>query len=195
LREFNKSFSKDGKSKGVADDFLNAEDPCGVNGLTTAQVPAGTPAGLSPKAAAMIREIPGLFDSGASAATIVSRVTTIENEANKSLSATEAGAVVSVGAVAISSAQYWNTNLTSWRGISSGGVASNLQLPTTARSSISLVNTGTNAPMAALSMDVSIGKADLVAFVTSVLAGWWLGGFDLEVSAIRAVIASMMAAF
>ena len=194
LREFNKSFSKDGKSKGVADDFLSGEDPCGVNGLTTAQTQVGTPAGLSPKAAAMLREIPGLFDSGASAAAIVSRVSTIENEANRSLSASEAGAVVSLGAVAISSAQYWNANLPSWRGIQSGGVASDLQLPTTGRASVSLANPGANAPRAETSGDVSIGKADALAFFSSLFAGWWLGGFDIEVAAIRAVIASLMAA-
>lgn len=190
LREFNKSFSKDGKSKGVADDFLNAEDPCGVNGQTGGQAQIGTPPSLSPKAAAMLREIPDLFESGASAAAIVSRVTSIENEANTSLSAAEAGAVVSLGAVAISSAQYWNANLSSWRKIPSGGVASSVQIPTTSRSSVSLSDFS-----AEMSGDVSIGKADAMAFFSTLLAGWWLGAIDIEVAAIRAVIASLMAAF
>ena len=115
LKEFNKSFSKDGKSKGVDDQFLANEDPCASSFSTTLQT--GTSSGLSPKGAAMLRQIADLFDSGASSATIVSKVKTIESDANESLSAFEAGAVVSAGSVAISSAQYWNANLASWRGL------------------------------------------------------------------------------
>jgi hypothetical protein len=41
---------------------------------------------------------------------------------------------------------------------------------------------------------VSIGKADAIAFLSSLIAGWWMGAMDIEISAVRAAIASMMAA-
>jgi hypothetical protein len=195
LKEFNKSFSKDGKSKGVADDFLTTEDVCSGNSLAGVQTQIGTPPGLSSKAAAMLRQIPDLFDSGASGATIVSRVTAIENDATGSLSAAEAAAVVSLGSVAISSAQYWNANLPSWRSAQVSGRTASDQLPTTIRGSMNLANPAANTPRSSTSGGASIGKADAFAFFTSLFAGWWMGVMDIEVSAIRAVIASMLAAF
>ena len=192
LKEFNKSFSKDGKSKGVDDHFLANEEPCASSFSTTLQT--GTSSGLSPNGAAMLRQIGDLFDSGASSATIVSKVEAIENDANENLSAFEAGAIVSAGSVAISSAQYWNANLASWRAGSSAGASASLQLPLIGRSSISLVNPAANAPRSEESVDSGIGKVDFIAFVSTLLAGWWMGGWDIEVAAIRAVIASMMAA-
>jgi hypothetical protein len=194
LKEFNKSFSKDGKSKGVDDAFLENEDPCASSFSTTLQI--GTSSGLSPKGAAMVRQIADLFDSGTSSATIVSKVKAIENDANENLSGVEAGAVVGAGSVAISSAQYWSANLASWRTAPSAGASASLQIPLIGRSSISLVNPAANGPRRDESAESGggIGKADFTAFVTSLLAGWWMGGWDIEVAAIRAVIASMIAA-
>lgn len=195
LKEFNKSFSKDGKSKGVDDQFLANEDPCASTFSTTLQI--GPSSGLSPNGAAMVRQIADLFDSGASSATIISKVKAIENDANESLSGFEAGAVVGAGSVAISSAQYWSANLASWRTASSAGAPASLQIPLIGRSSISLANPAANGPRRNESAESGggIGKADFTAFVTTLLAGWWLGGWDIEAAAIRAVIASMMAAF
>ena len=194
LKEFNKSFSKDGKSKGVDDEFLANEDPCASTFSTTLQI--GTSSGLSPKGAAMVRQIADLFDSGASSATIVSKVKAIENDANESLGGFEAGAVVGAGSVAISSAQYWSANLASWRTPSPAGTSASLQIPLIGRSSVSLVNPAAGGPRLDESAESGggIGKADFTAFVTSLLAGWWMGGWDIEVAAIRAVIASMIAA-
>jgi hypothetical protein len=192
LKEFNKSFSKDGKSKGVDDQFLANEEPCASSFSTTLQT--GTLSGLSPRAAAMLSQISDLFDSGVSSAAIVSKVKEIETDANGSLSASEAGAVVSAGSVAISSAQYWNANLASWRAASSTVASANLRLPLIGRSSFSLVNPATKVSISVESADSGIGKVDFVAFVSTLLAGWWMGGWDIEVAAIRAVIASMMAA-
>jgi len=193
LKEFNKSFSKDGKSKGVDDQFLANEDPCASTFSTTLQI--GPSSGLSPKGVAMVRQMADLFDSGASSATIVSKVNAIENDAQESLSSFEAAAVVGAGSVAISSAQYWSANLASWRTTPPVGASASLQIPLMARASISSVNPEANGPRQSVESGGGIGKADFTAFVTTLLAGWWLGGWDIEAAAIRAVIASMIAAF
>ena len=183
LKEFNKSFSKDGKSKGMGDDFVSDAVCSGASIPNPAPAPAGINASLSPKAIAMLQQISNQFDSGASAAAVVSNVNAIESAASKSLSPEEAGAVVSLGSVAISSAQYWNANLPSWKSsLSSGGPVANV------------MTTGGVVPLANMSGGIDIGKADVVAFFGSLIFGWWMGAFDLEVSAVRAVIASLMAA-
>jgi hypothetical protein len=195
LKEFDKSFSKDGRSKGITDDFLAAEDPCSGNSLAGVQAEVGTPSGLSPRAAAMLRQIPDLFVSGAPAAAIVSRVSALEGDATGSLNPTEAAAVVSLGSIAISSAQYWNANLPSWRSAQFSRGTANGQRAPSIRASASLSSSAANTPRAEMSSDSSIGSADALAFFSSLLAGWWMGALDIEVSAIRAVIASMLAAF
>ncbi len=193
LKEFNKSFSKDGKSKGIPDDFLS-DDLC--NGTVQPAAPTHlTPTStLSPKATAMLQQIQNLFDSGASASAIVSNVNAIENAASESLSAVEAGAVVSLGSVAISSAQYWDANLANWRSVSSsGGVAYN-QLPTSIRPSATLLRATPGVPGYSTASSTSIGEADVMAFFSALIAGWWMGALDIELAAVRAAIASMLAA-
>lgn len=196
LKEFNRSFSKDGKSKGIADDFLS-DDLCNGTGQLAANQPPAhltTSSPLSPKATAMLQQIQNLFDSGASAPAIVASVNTIENTASGSLSAAEAGAVVSLGAVAISSAQYWDANLANWRSLSYSGGASYNQLPGSIRPSANLLRPTPGTPGYSLEGGTSIGKVDAMAFFSSLLAGWWMGAMDFEISAVRAAIASMMAA-
>lgn len=195
LKEFNKSFSKDGKSKGIPDDFLS-DNLCNGTGLPPVNQPPAnltTRSTLSPKAVAMLQQIQNLFDSGASAPAIVSSVNAIENAASGTLSTAEAGAVVSLGSVAISSAQYWDTNLANWRSLSSSGGAAYNQAPTSIRPT--LLHPTPGAPSYSMLSEMSIGKVDAIAFFSSLLAGWWMGAMDIEISAVRAAIASMMAAF
>jgi hypothetical protein len=199
LKEFNKSFSKDGKSTGIADDFLSV-DPCtqidvagGVPSLTPALNPAGT--GLSPKAISMVQQIMSVISSNPSAGAVVSAVTGIENDARSSLSAAEAGAIISMGSVARSSAQYWSANSAKWRELSSNkGMAFN-QLSIGSTAFFPNVATPPNTPQYTLGSDCCrIGAADVSAFISSLITGWWMGSFDLELSAVRATIASIIAA-
>jgi hypothetical protein len=197
LKEFNKSFSKDGKSKGIPDDFLS-DGLCNGTGLPpVSQPPANltTSSTLSPKAVAMLQQIQNLFDSGASASAIVSSINAIENAAGGTLSAAEAGAVVSLGAVAISSAQYWDANLANWRSVTSSAGAAFNQQPTSIRPSATLLHPTPGTPGYSMASGTSIGKADAAAFLSSLIAGWWMGALDIETSAVRAAIASMLAAF
>lgn len=193
LKEFNKTFSKDGKSRGLSDGFVS-DDLCIDNGQVAAQSQAGGTSGLSPKAQAILQQIPNLFDSGASSASIVASVNGIENSAAATLNADEAAAVVSLGSVAISSAQYWDANLADWRGVSSAGGPASNRAPATIHTSVNLANPAGGTPRHEVSSDVSIGQADVFAFFSSLLAGWWMGALDIEISAVRAVIASMFAA-
>jgi hypothetical protein len=196
LKEFNKSFSKDGRSKGIPDDFVS-DSLCNGTGQPAANQPPAhlaTSSTFSPKATAMLQQIQNLFDSGASASAIVSSVNAIENAASGSLSAAEAGAVVSLGSVAISSAQYWDASLANWRSLSSGGRPAYNQQPTSIRQSATLLHPAPGTPGYSMAGGVSIGKADAIAFLSSLIAGWWMGAMDIEISAVRAAIASMMAA-
>jgi hypothetical protein len=59
---------------------------------------------------------------------------------------------------------------------------------------VNLANPTGGTPRHAASSNASIGKADAFAFFSSLLAGWWMGALDIEISAVRAVIASMLAA-
>lgn len=69
---------------------------------------------LSPTAVGFMEQISSAIDASNSHADLNSRVSAIEAEAAATLSYEEAGAVVAVGAVATSSADYWVANITSW---------------------------------------------------------------------------------
>lgn len=193
LKEFDRSFSKDGKAKGIADDFLTADfcsgDPSQQFAVTNALIEKNS--GFSPQALSSFHHILDVLDSKTSAAAMVSSVKGIEGAASRTLSANEAAAVVSLGSVAISSVQYWDANSVKWEALSPGGVSN--QLYTGIRPSGTLLFTPAGAPRRSISAD-PIMKADASAFLSSMLVGWFLGAADLEVSIIRATVASTIAA-
>jgi hypothetical protein len=201
LKEFDKSFRKDAKSTGVADAFLS-DEVCGPPGATGdipqfggQSGPSPAAAGFSPLAASMLDQIRNITSTHTSSASIVSTVAGIQNSAAAKLNPAEAGAVTASGSVAISSAEYWDANADNWRGLSSTpGVIRN-QLYTTANADGSRSAVAPTRPRTSISAGCcEIGYADVTTFISSLLYGWWSGIFDLEQAAVRATIASIIAA-
>jgi hypothetical protein len=195
LKEFDKSFSKDGKSRGIADDFLT-EDLC--NDMTQLEaLPAPLNArSLSPQATAMVQQIQDAIRNRAPVPTTVSRISAIENAASGSLSTAEAGAIVALGSVAINSAQYWDANLGNWLSASSNLGASYQLSPENRpiRAAVSVPASPRHwVSGEGMELGMSILSVDVNAFISSLLTGWWMGAIDIEVSAIRAAAASLMA--
>ena len=193
LKEFNRSFSKDGKTKGIADNFIS-DDLC--NGDLNQHGPVADAqaenSGFSPQALSSFHQILNVLDSNTPATAMVSAINGIESAASKALGPSEAAAVVSLGSVAISSAQYWNANSGKWKALSSGGAPNQLIAGNRPSAAVLFVPPGTS-PRQTLGNDIL--RADASAFLSSILLGWWMGAVDLEVSVVRAAIASMLAAF
>jgi hypothetical protein len=201
LKEFDKSFRKDAKSTGVADAFLS-DDVCGPAGATGdipqfggQPGPSAADAGFSPVAASMLDQIRNVTSTHATSSSIVSTVTGIQNAAAAKLNPAEAGAVAALGSVAISSAEYWDANADSWRGLSPTPGVIRQQLYTTetygSKSAVPLAR-----PRTSMLADCcpGVAAADITTFASALLFGWWTGAFDLEQAAIRATIASIIAA-
>lgn len=199
LKEFDKSFRKDAKSTGVDDAFLS-DNVCGPAGATgdipqfgaqPGPSPAG--AGFSPLAASMLDQIRNVTSTHSSSSSIVSTVTGIQNSAAAKLNPAEAGAVAALGSIAISSAEYWDANADNWRGLSSTPV---IRKQINATEADGTKSAGALArPRASVSSNCcgGIAAADITTFLSSLLQGWWLGGFDLEQASIRSAVASFIA--
>jgi hypothetical protein len=194
LKEFDKSFRKDARSTGVISD-----DVCGPVGATDIpqsgeqSAPSYAGAGFSPLAASMLSEIGNVTNSHSSSASVVSAVTRVQNSAAAKLNPSEAGAVAALGSVAISSAEYWEANADKWRGLSSAPGEIRKQIITTgtdgAKSGGLLAR-----PRASISPCCGgIATADITAFISALLQGWFAGIFDLEQAAMRATVASIVA--
>lgn len=196
LKEFDRAY-RNGKSSGfVSDDVCGLVDATGdLPAFGEQSVPSYVNSGFSPQAASMLDEIRNV-GSHSSSASVASTVTRVQNSAAAKLNPAEAGAVTALGSVAISSAEYWEANADKWRGLSSA--------PGVIRKQI--ITTGTEGakpggflarPRASLSADCcgGIATADITAFISAILQGWFAGIFDLEQAAMRATVASIVAGF
>ena len=193
LKEFDKSVRKDGKSTAFVSD-----DVCGPPG-STGDVPefgesvtsfAGT--GFSPVAASILDQIQSVTKSYSSSSSVESAVTGLQNSAAAKLNPSEAAAVAALGSVAISSAQYWESNAEKWRALSPGPGVIRKQINATGAD-------GAKSPFPARPRALyssycceGIAAADISTFASAILQGWFLGAFDLEQAAYRAAVASMI---
>lgn len=201
LKEFDRTFSKDAVSKGLRDDFLPA-DLCADAGQVSASMQSDAfPTGISPRAAmstlatSLLQQIENLFDTDASLSSIKSSIYSIESTAAAKLVASEAGAVVGAGSIAISSADYWNANLSLWQSSGITIPAQYNRLDTAPGIAAIVLAAPANAPRYGLSaLGKRIMKADVYAAVGSLVTSWWMGALDVEVSAVRGAAASALAA-
>lgn len=201
LKEFNKSFSKGDGSKGLADGFLS-DDLCDgsvqISASQQVQIDAN-PELLKPRsvisaqATSLLNQIQNVFNTDVSLPAAKSTIYAIESTAAAILSATEAGGVVGVGSIAISSADYWDANLGVWQSGSGTRPATYNRMSDEALSASVLAGPPA-APRYGLSpLGKRIMKADVSAAISSLLTGWWMGPADLEAAAIRATVASALA--
>ncbi len=203
LEEFSKTFSKGPGSSGIGANIL-LDDMCDSSPQVSASRQleiASDPRLLkprhdvSPEAASLMSQIESVFDSDATLAATEATIYYLEGVAVETLSSEEAGAVVGVGSIAISSADYWDVNLDVWSD------NDHLQEQYSRASAgpdqaASILAGPPKAPRYGLSpLGKKILKADVGTAITSLVTGWFLGAADLEVAALRATAASAIAGF
>jgi hypothetical protein len=196
LKEFDKSFRKDAKST-----VFVSDDVCGAPGATgdipqfaDQPGPSLASAGFSPLATSMLDQIQNVTSSHTTSSSIVSTVTGIQTSAAAKLNPAEAGAVAALGSVAISSAEYWDANADKWRALSSSPGVIRKQINTTGTDRTKSAVPPAR-PRASMEVDCcgGIASADISAFASAILFGWFFGPFDLEQASYRAAVASMIA--
>jgi hypothetical protein len=145
---------------------------------------------LSYAATSYLDQLAALPISSTSRAQFLSGVYSIESQAAATLPESEAGAVTAVASIAISSANYWETNMDSWLALGSA----------VAYTKTSSGNSGgTDAlkpvygwgPMAR-NMGKVIG-ADIIGGARTVATGWFLGPIAWDAAAVSALWASGVA--
>jgi hypothetical protein len=203
IKEFARTFSKGPGFQGIATG-PDVGDACSASSQFSAsrQLQVGaTPQQLKPRtaistqASSLLYQIQGVFDLNLSLSATEGTIYYLERVAAGTLIPSEAGAVIGVGSIAISSTEYWNANLNLWQ---SGGVSiatAYNRLSSGTQPAASVLGTPPVAPRYGLSATGKrILKADVSAAVSSLLRGWFLGAVDLEVAAYSATVASAIAA-
>jgi hypothetical protein len=139
----------------------------------------------------MLAQIQNLSASSAPASSVVSALNRIQDSAVVTLKPAEAGAVVAVGSIAVSSVEYWNANGDNWLALSATPGSIRPQLFGTGNSGFDVLSA--KGPRASVTGGCAIGAADVNAFLSTLLWAWWAGAADLEAASIRAAIASAIA--
>ena len=192
IKEFDKSYKKANGVTGVADAFVT-DDVCtpvnsagDIRAVDENATPRYAASGLSPQAVALLEQIRRSVSSNVDASSIISSVNAIQNMAVATLNPAEAAVVAGTASVAISSAQYWVANGHNWRGLSPESGSIRNQLYTTA-------GLGTGIRTSIDDDGCGVAAADAFAFLQSILYTWYYGPIGWEQSAVRAVIASVLA--
>jgi hypothetical protein len=202
IKEFARTFSKGPGSQGIATD-PGVDDACTASQASASrqlQV-AANPQQLKPRnalstqASSLMYQIQGVFDLNLSLSATEGTIYYLEGIAAKTLSPSEAGAVIGVGSIAISSTEYWNANLDLWQSGNSLLVSAYNRLSSGTQPSASVLGGPGAAPRYGLSATgKKILKADVGAAVSTLVRAWFLGAADLEAAAYSATVASAMAA-
>jgi hypothetical protein len=202
IQEFARTFSKGPGFQGIATG-PGVADACSASSQATAsrQLQSANPQQLKPsyalssQASSLMYQIQGVFDLNLSLAATEGTIYYIEGVAARTLNSSEAGAVVGVGSIAISSAEYWNANLNVWQSGNSLVVSAYNRLSSGAQPVASVLTAPAAAPRYGLSATgKKILKADVSAAVSALVRSWFLGAADLEVAAYSATVASAIAA-
>lgn len=203
IQEFARTFSKGPGFHGIATG-PGVDDACSASSQPSArrQLQVGTnPQQLKPsyalstQASSLMYQIQSVFDLNLSLAATEGTIYYIEGIAARTLSSSEAGAVIGIGSIAISSAEYWNANLSVWQSGNSLLESAYNRLSSGAHPVASLLAAPAAAPRYGLSATgKKILKADVSAAVSTLVRSWFLGAVDLEVAAYSATVASAMAA-
>lgn len=187
LLEFQKAYRKSGGTA-IFDDVSITAGMCEAaasNGFAAARALSGTPEAakmISRTAGNYMNQILNQVDAASSVAALAYAVDQIDNQALATVDRLEAAAVAGTGSIAVSSADYWATNSSSWTDTQiayarSGSGMSPLPLtpvfitPTTKR----------------------IIKADVAAAISVLLYDWWMGEAAIGKAAIKAAAASLIA--
>jgi hypothetical protein len=205
LKEFHKVARKGDVPFGIVDPSIASETcPADASSLRIRKaVIAGSPRmsmnELSPLAISYMDEVANAINSATSRSAFVSALHNIQYAAAVNLSLEEAGAVVAMASIAISSADYWEENLDAWLG---------LQGPATPYSRIGTASDISPFPLS----PVSIGKpkwwdypfikgyrkmvaADVVGGARVLYTTWAAGPIGWDAACVAALWASATTAF
>jgi hypothetical protein len=144
---------------------------------------------LSYVATSYLDQLAALPISSTSRAQFLSAVYSIESQAAATLPESEAGAVTAVASIAISSANYWETNINSW--VALGSAVAYTKVPNGKSGTDGLTPVYGWGPMAR-NMGKVIG-ADIVGGARVVATGWFLGPIAWDAAAVGALWASGVA--
>ncbi|MEJ7760245.1 MAG: hypothetical protein WKF55_11730 [Gemmatimonadaceae bacterium] len=202
LRDFNKAYRKDGQPMPFADVSF-AGTACNRGAKQQIVEPSGVPGVLrkneiSADASALLAQVDAAVDNNESVEAIRSAIYSIQGTAAFNLQELEAGAVISAGEVAISSVDYWDANQDEWQ---SGGIGGNNDGPIayarngypTVPSKIVVGASGTEVRLGLTQREKRIIKADIGAFIGTIVYEWFLGPIGLSNAAGRAAAASIAA--
>lgn len=199
LREFARNFSKGPGSKGIAAGVV-FEQPCdrssqlSINQQLQADI---NPEGLRPRGAlssaavSLMDRMVSVFDSDASFSSTKAAIYNLQSIAAASLPAAEAGPVIGLGSIAISSANYWEVNYGVWSGNSLLQGAYSRLAPAPSPVATILTGPSSGRPRFGLSpFSKGVLKSDVSTGARILVAGALAGVFDLEAAAFGATGAS-----
>jgi len=199
LRDFTSAYRVNGRSLSATDVSL-AGTACDRN--VKKQIVDGAQHSASPRmnelsatASSLLAQVESMAESEASVPAIRAAIQDIQNTASASLSDAEAGTVIAAGEIAISSVEYWNANAPAWeegiggdlppsysRTVANGDVAKTL-----------VAAPGAIARSGSESRTRRIIKADVTAFLVTIVTTWWAGPVGWDAAAIRAAGSSLVA--
>ncbi len=143
---------------------------------------------LSYEATSYLNQLANLPITATSRSQFLAEVYSIESQAAATLPESEAGAVTAVASIAVSSANYWEENLSSWEALSGSATAYNLA---TSGTSGGIGNRGPVYGWGASAR--TFGKilgADILAGARSASVAWFLGPIAWDAAAASALWAS-----
>jgi hypothetical protein len=184
IKEFAKTFKKPSGQTGVTGEFVG--DPCDTNASLAHVVPNQNGPSSRATLQGRLTEMGSVFDQHQSYQEAKDAIAAFDRDASQNLSAEQAALVVGAGSIGLSSIDYWSSNIPAWAALGTG------------RGSNAVSYTVSSQPSQRHDDDIpycdKICSADVKTFVSSLLAGWFAGMFDIEASAMRAVAASVVAA-
>jgi len=201
LKDFHKSFLKSGRALSYNDlSTIDGFCDAGANGdlkLVASVGISGTAApraDISVAASGYMGQIESAFDADVSLGDLQSSIYQVESAAASTLAPDEAGAVSGLASIAISSSDYWNSNLDGWGGVSDGpGTAYNRSANASGILGSVVLTPGRAPSYSVGSRARAIMKADVMAALSTLLAEWWMGMIAFEKAAIRGAAASIVA--
>lgn len=198
LKDFTRAYRRNGSPLGVTEVSLagTACDPSVkkqiIDGLGASA--SRRMNDLSATATSLLAQVEATAESVASVAAIRAAIHDIQNTAAASLPEAEAGAVIAAGELAISSVEYWNLYAPAWEEGISGDAPTTYSREVGNESVAKTVfKPGTISRSDGESRTRRIIKADVTAFLVTIVTSWWAGPIAWDAAAIRGAASSLIA--
>ncbi len=187
----------------LIDETCPADDKKGSNKtLVTSGTPTSTAKDLSPPAASLIDQIVAISASATSRTAMVNAIMNVEAQA-ASLPGDEAGGVIGVASVALSSLDYWEANLDKWvslpatKAVAYSVTASDMTAATVVATAAPLIRQGGGTSWWQNPFVKGFGKvlsADAMSAARTIYVTWELGPIGWDAAAAGALFGSSVTA-